>query len=797
MRLVTTYFFLFFVLSFNVIAQNQRPAGTISGQVLTQQGKPIESASVRLFLMADSAVSFASVTDRQGDFMLTSIPPGYYRLCVSYVGLSQFCLDSLWFRVEKLNFNIDSIILKTNASNQLKEVVIYAEKPLFESKDGGITYNVSESAAAAGSSAAELLTQVPLVTRDPDGKISVRGKEPRILIDDKPVELNLQQLQDLLESMPGSSIEKIEVMTQPPAQYANEQGGVINIVTKKGRVGKSGRLSLAAGTRGEVNLNANFTYRKKGLVLTLAAGFSDNQFAGESSSLRKNSYTDSSNYLSIGNQNQNRTRRPMARLSLDYEAGKRSVFTFSLQHNGQRSHNNSDTRFTNLNRFNAISRASDRMVSGSTSSASPALSLSYQYKPKAGETFKVVANYNYSLTDNDREFYQRYYTADLQFTGVDSLQRQQIDQAVSTYTIRIFYDKMLANKKTFLSAGSYYQYGSHHVVNEASFKKRPEQIMLPLPGLSNDLWFYQGVGNWRLSVRQLLGKQFSVTTGAALEQTTIFFDLLTENKKVSNSYMSWLPFANVNKNWKDKLSLTMSYRRTINRPGLGQLNPTVDFSDPYNVRFGNPFLEASSAHNFDLIVSRTRPGYFLNIGWGYNQIEDIFSPVRTLLEGGKTQVTWENISGRKEVEFSSWNGVNLSTRLKINVNASVTLQRYGAYDIAVRKFRNGASFSSSVGYAWVASDVWNSNGTININRFANPQGFANWTAAIQLAVQRKLVKKKLLVTATVIDPLINQQRKSYTYGPNFSLEGFTLTRTQNYRLTVAYLLSARKTALPR
>ena len=797
MRLVTTYFFLFFVLSFNVIAQNQRPAGTISGQVLTQQGKPIESASVRLFLLADSAVSFASVTDRQGDFMLTSIPPGYYRLCVSYVGLSQFCLDSLWFRVEKLNFNIDSIILKTNASDQLKEVVIYAEKPLFESKDGGITYNVSESAAAAGSSAAELLTQVPLVTRDPDGKISVRGKEPRILIDDKPVELNLQQLQDLLESMPGSSIEKIEVMTQPPPQYASEQGGVINIVTKKGRVGKSGRLSLAAGTRGEVNLNANFTYRKKGLVLTLAAGFSDNQFAGESSSLRKNSYTDSSNYLSIGNQNQNRTRRPMARLSLDYETGKRSVFTFSLQHNGQRSHNNSDIRFTNLNRFNAISRASDRMVSGSTSSASPALSLSYQYKPKAGETFKVVANYNYSLTDNDREFYQRYYTDAMQFTGVDSLQRQQIDQAVSTYTIRIFYDKMLANKKTFLSAGSYYQYGSHHVVNEASFKKRPEQIMLPLPGLSNDLWFYQGVGNWRLSVRQLLGKQFSVTTGAALEQTTIFFDLLTENKKVSNSYMSWLPFANVNKNWKDKLSLTMSYRRTINRPGLGQLNPTVDFSDPYNVRFGNPFLEASSAHNFDLIVSRTRPGYFLNIGWGYNQIEDIFSPVRTLLEGGKTQVTWENISGRKEVEFSSWNGVNLSTRLKINVNASVTLQRYGAYDIAVRKFRNGASFSSSVGYAWVASDVWNSNGTININRFANPQGFANWTAAIQLAVQRKLVKKKLLVTATVIDPLINQQRKSYTYGPNFSLEGFTLTRTQNYRLTVAYLLSARKTALPR
>jgi hypothetical protein len=171
--------------------------------------------------------------------------------------------------------------------------------------------------------------------------------------------------------------------------------------------------------------------------------------------------------------------------------------------------------------------------------------------------------------------------------------------------------------------------------------------------------------------------------------------------------------------------------------------------------------------------------------------------VRTLLDGGKTQVTWENISGRKEVEFSSWNGVNLSARLKLNINASLTLQRYSNYDRLVRKFRNGASFSSSVGYAWVASDVWNANGTVNVNRFANPQGYANWTAAIQMAVQRKLLKKKLLITTTWVDPFINQQRKNFTFGPNFSLEGYTLTRTENYRLTIAYLLSARKPSLSR
>jgi len=598
----------------------------------------------------------------------------------------------------------------------------------------------------------------------------------------------------LLESMPGSSIEKIEVMTQPPPQYANEQGGVINIVTKKGRVGKNARLSMALGTRGERNLNANFSYRKNKLSLNITAGYSDNKFTGESSSLRQNNYADSSNYLSISNQNQNRSKRPVARFSLDYDFNPRSLFTVTLQYNSQQTENDATTRFTNLNRFQQISRVSDRTVTGSNDGHNPSTTLSYQYKPKAGETFKMVFNYSSSTTENDRIFYQRYYYPDLQFSGVDSFQQQLIDQSVNTFNLRLFYDKMLANKKTFLSLGSFYQHGAHHVVNEASYKKRPEQIIVPLPGLSNDLWFYQEVGNWRGSLRQLVGKEASLTVGLVLEPTIISFDLLSENRKVNNRYASWLPFANFNKRWKDELSMTLSYRRTINRPGIGQLNPTIDFSDPYNVRFGNPFLEASGAHQFDLVLSRTRRTYFLNLGLGYNSLTAIFSPVRTLLEGGKTQVTWENISGRKEIEISSWNGITLSSQFKLTANANLTLQRYSPYDITVRKFRNGASFSSSIGYAWTASDVWNANGNINVNRFASPQGFANWTVAMQMAVQRKLLKKKLLITATLIDPLINQQRKSFTFGPNFSLESFTLTRTQNYRLTIAYLLSGKRSS---
>jgi outer membrane receptor protein involved in Fe transport len=219
---------------------------------------------------------------------------------------------------------------------------------------------------------------------------------------------------------------------------------------------------------------------------------------------------------------------------------------------------------------------------------------------------------------------------------------------------------MLDNKKTFISIGSAYNRSNNHVVTDASYKKKPEGIMLPLDILSNNFWFHQTVSNLRASIKQVMKGEFSITAGTTLEKTDIFFELLKDGKEAKNNYWTLMPFANINKTWREKLSITLAYRRSINRPGIGQLNPTVDFSDPYNIRFGNEKLEASTAHNFDLVFGRTKPKYFINLGMGYNIVEDVFSTVRTLLPDGKTQVTWENISGRKEYEISTWNGITLT-----------------------------------------------------------------------------------------------------------------------------------------
>lgn len=731
-----------------------------------------------------------TVSDKTGSFTISPVAFGYYRLRLSFSGLQTLTMDSIWFRADRYDFNLNELVLKVRSDQQMAEVIIYAEKPLIESKEGNITFNAGESALAAGSNASDLLTNVPLVAKDAEGKITVRGKEPKILIDDKPVELNLQQLQDLLESLPGSSIEKIEVMTNPPPQYANEQGGVINIVTKKGKVGRSGRIAVSAGTRGDRSVSGNFNYRKKGLALSINGGIGRNRLIGDGYSSRNNFYTDSSNYFITANHFLNKSWRPNFRMNLDYDINKNNLLNFVFNYNQNDYNNNSNTTYTNINRFDEIWKLSRRTIHSEGDNYSPSINITYTLKGKPGETLKIINGYNFSLNKSDRDFYQQYFNPDDTPNGLDSTQRQLNNTRVNGHNIRVNYDKMLNNKKTFISAGTFYIRTNNHVVVDASYLRKTDGTMSPLDQLSNNFWFHQTVTNLRASVKQIIVENFSFTAGTSAERTNIRFELLKESRNAENNYWTWLPFANINKNWKDKLSLTLAYRRSIRRPGINELNPTIDFSDPYNVRFGNEKLEASTAHNFDLVIGRTKTKYYLNLGTGYNIVQDVFSQVRTLLTDGKTQITWENISGRKEYELSTWNGLTISKKLRANLSASYIHSVYSNFDKMVRRFRDGGSFTSNFNYSFTPTDKWNITGSFNLNRFANPQGYARWTTSMNLGVQKKFFAKKLIVTINTIDPFMQQQTKNYTYGPNFYLESANTTHTRNYRLSLAYNFSS-------
>ena len=321
------------------MAQTKDPApGIVVGTLLDgENSKAVGGASLDFYILSDTISSSKTISTTNGEFMFDKLRFGYYRLQITAVGYTSLTIDSIHIRAERFDFDLNDIRLNKNAA-VLNEVTVYAEKPLIENKDGKIIFNTGESALSSGATTTELLKQTPLVNVDNDGKILLRGKEVKVLIDDKPVELDSKQLQDLMESMPGSMIEKIEVMTTPPPQYANERGGVINIVTKKGKVGFNGRVNINYGTRGEASISGNVSYRKNKMAVNFSAGFGYSKYNGNSYSNRQNFYTDSSNYFSTIGENSNNNLRPNLRLSLDYDLNKRQSMNFTVLYNS----NNSD-----------------------------------------------------------------------------------------------------------------------------------------------------------------------------------------------------------------------------------------------------------------------------------------------------------------------------------------------------------------------------------------------------------------------------------------------------------------------
>ena len=790
LRNITVFIFIFFAAT--TTAQSTKSLqGLIIGNVLdADNSKAIPGASIVLINIADTGYKRYALTVKDGAFIFATLPFGYYRLQFSSTGYAGLTIDSIHLRADRFDFDLNDIKLgrKTTLMN---EVIVYAEKPLIENKDGKIIFNVGESALSSGATTTELLKQAPLVNVDSDGKVSLRGKDVKILIDDKPVELNAKQLQDLLESMPGSMIEKIEVMTTPPPQYATERGGVINIITKKGKVGFTARINVNYGTRGEGGINGSTSYRKNKFAINFSTGFGYNEYRGNSYSNRQNIYTDSVNYFNTVGHNSSNNRRPNARLNVDYDLNKRNSVNFTAQYNANDAGNSSGNEYSNINRYNLLYKLSDRNIDNSTNSWNPNLNFTYTRKGKdPKEIFKLISGFNFSASNYEKDYYQQYLNPDYSFTGIDSTQQQNTAVKSHSMSLRLNYDKPVkGNKASFNFGAGFSRLNSHNVLNTA-FLKKPEQVFVQNDLLSNNLRFHQTIYTLRAALRyDFVPGFFYINAGMQAEHTQTNFDIKNNTIDYRNNYWTALPFVTLMKKWANDVSITFSYKRTIQRPGLNELNPSVDYSDPYNTRYGNPYLLPYYADNFDLIVGRYNKLFYVNGAVGYNAVQNIYSSLKTLQPDGKTTTTWQNISGRREYETSAWGGLTLNKKAKINLSLGYTYNVYSLHDRQVRYFRNGGSFYSTFNGSYQFNDVMNANANLTFNRFANPQGTLNNTLSMNIGIQRKFFAKKFIAALNIIDPFHQQENRTFTYGSNFILESFNTTRTRNFRIALSYVFN--------
>ncbi|MDI9365143.1 MAG: outer membrane beta-barrel protein [Flavobacterium sp.] len=766
--------------------------GVIIGNVLdAQTNKPIAFATLMLSLKADSTKKITQVADKNGGFEFEKLAFGYYRLTITATGFANNILDSINIRSERYDFNLGDVKMKPSSSSNLDEIIVYSEKPLIENTDGKITYNVGESALSNGASTSEILKNMPLISNDPNGKILLKGKEPKILIDDKPTDLTADQLKDLLESLPGSSIEKIELMTNPPAQYATEQGGVINIVTKKGKIGLTGKITVSAGSRGEGSLAANASYRNQKFSTNHILGIAGSKLTGNSYAKRENIYADSTNYFNTESNWKSKNLRPNLRSQFDYEIDKYHQLNLVYQGNLNFFDNISTTQYTNINRFVVPYKISTRENGSNGTGYNHNITFNYTHKTKnSAEILRFALIGGFGKNDNGKDYFQQFLNPFYQPTGVDSTQSQYYNSYNKTLQARLSYDKPLDSGKVFLSTGATYQIGSNHNTLNTQFFRKQDSSFVPNDLLSNNFKFNQNIFTVRLGFTYIVTKSLRIIAGAQAENTATNFNFIKGNSKdVGNNYWNVLPNITIRKEFNRTFNTALVYRASIRRPDLGQLNPNIDYSDPYNVRFGNPYLSPSLADNFDWNLSLIKGKYYINTSLGYNNVKNVFYQIRTLIEAGKTQLTYQNIANREEYEASIWGGYTFTKKLRVNASAGYTFNKYSEAEKQLFKYQDGGSFYTSCNYSFTPTNLLTFEGSTRYNSYADPQGRSRSNVTMNLGVQHKFFNKRVIVNFNIFDPFTTQQYTTYTYGSNFNIENYSSTTTRNYRLGVSYQLS--------
>jgi len=773
-------------------SKQKAQVGSIIGNVLeNKSGKPLAFASIRLVGLGDSSLPVTIISDKNGSFDFEKIVFGYYRLTVEVVGFAKTNMDSIHLHIERYDINLGDIKLNEAASS-LNEVIVYSEKPLIENKDGKIIYNVAESPLSNGSNASEMLKNLPLMSANPDGTLLLRGKEPLILMDEKPVNLNGQQLADLLESLPANVVEKVEIMTNPPPEYATYPGGVINIITKKGRVGIYERISVSGGTRGEAAVSGNFNYRSSKFNISSSLGVGTAEVRGNSYSHRQNIYADSINYFYSEASFRNRSQHPNARVQTDYEFNKRNTVSFVYQGNLNFFDNSSNTLYTNRDSTKNVYRASSRANEYVGNGYSHGFSASYQWKGKNPvEKLQVYSGLSLSKNENDRDFYQQFLQSDFLPTGLDSTQIQLTDNYIRSFYVNSNYNKPLNDTGTiYLTMGSSYSNNTYHNMLNTSFLNKLDHIFIGNDLLSNDFYFHQTIFTARAALVIGLPFQWRLIAGAQAEYTKSDFQFIKGNAAdADNAYWRLLPNLTLRKEFNKDLNMSWVFRETIRRPGITELNPSIDYSDPYNIRFGNPHVQPSLTDNYDFNIGYVEKKFNINANLGYNRIKNVFNSIRTLVDSGKTQITYQNISDQEEFQASLWTGITVTRKFKVNISAGYNFNKYSEKEKLLYRYIDGGTFYTTFNYSYAPDNLTVIEANNRYTSFATPQGRARSNINMSISVQRKFFNKRLIIGLSAIDPFGLQVYNGFTYGTNFNIESHSESNTQNFRLSVSYQLS--------
>lgn len=740
----------------------------------------VEFANVALYTKDTKKVIDGTIADEKGKFSMNRVAAGEYNLVITFIGFTDKTIE---VKVEKGKDNDLGVIKLAQSVKQLDEVTVTAEKSMIEEKVDRLVYNAEKDLTSRGGDAADILRKVPMLSVDLDGNVSLRGTSNiRVLINNKPSTIVASSIADALKMIPADLIKSVEVITSPSAKYdAEGSGGIINIILKKSTLqGLTLNVDSGVGIRGS-NLSLNGNYRQGKLGVTLGgfgrAFYNKSLVTLDQTTLRNgvstltNQSADASDNGLFGRYN----------LGFDYDLAKNQSLTASVAFGTRgfsRAQDFTINQFTN----NVLNSTSYRNVDSRDASNSVDLNLDYIRTFKPSQEFSISGQYSQNKLTNN-------FFTDLLGNAQELVSRQK--------NLNQNFNKEITLQTDFqtpIKQNQMFEVGLKTVMRQVD-SDFEYLVANPTGSFSSDarnpaglLNYSQNIAAGYVSYTVTTSNKYTVKVGTRYEYTTI--DANDQNSDILiPAYGNLVPSLNISKSIGKSSTLKLAYNNRIQRPGLQQLNPNLNISNPQSISVGNPTLRPEISNNVELGLSTNINKTYLNVSvFGRqtnNSITRISMPSDSVV--GAIITTFENIG--KEQTFGTNIFGNFFLTPKWTLNGGVDLfynylegQQTGLDGLSAKisndgfvvsgrlqssiSFKKGWAVQASGGFRGNRVQLQGSQGGMGMYSIGARKEFANKKGSIGLAAENFFGMK---MRSTLTTPMFNQVMVNNLYNQNVKL----------------------------
>lgn len=689
------FFYLLIILFISVGSysqnRNQTGKGNISGVVIDRETNlSVEGASVQLFSLKDSSITEGTETDSKGSFSFSEVSYGRYSLKVSMISYSSAVIKLIVLNSENKNLNLDTIKLKSGVTTT-DEIEITAEKSMIEFQGEKKVFNVTNDIVDKGGTATDLLRKIPSVSVDEEGNISLRGSPNiQLQVDGKPLRQNSAAI---LQQLPASSVESIELLTNPSAKYEAEgEGGILNIVLKKGAVsytGYEGTFSLSAGNNDKYNGAVNLSMKNKKINLYTNYSYRNFNMDAEGSSELEKTTVSNPQYINQTGSTNNKTITHLIKSGADFFIDQKNTLGLSATYN-YRSRDRDE--LANVQYLNSSSILYSRYLVNSIESGNNNtwdVSLNYS-RFFSNPAYKLTgdASYSYNNEEGNLNSSRQQYTVDfIPVNNTPRLLRSYGDNKNYLGIIQLDYTQPLetgtgkvslknpALKKSKGSSNKTIEFGVKGIFRKLDNDYLSEifdyQQNTYVNNINRTNHFIYNINIYAgyIIYSNLLGK-LNYQLGLRSEYSPTNFELPNTTEKYEKNNFDLFPSVNLTYEISPFDNLQAGYTRRINRPNPNNLNPFIDYSDPLNLRKGNPDLEPEYTNSFQLTYLKFFGEVSLNPSVFYKNTYNSITRFRTIIDTNATLTTFLNLADSKtygaELIATLQAGKNISLNGSVN-----------------------------------------------------------------------------------------------------------------------------------